>query len=191
MKKYPLFELASVLLKRLAKPLAEKVANVAQNSPYLANVVCIPLGQAFHRLKVRIRLKNLGIEKNKIPYLPKENASELGAQVLLEGSLVLLALLIVIYEHYKPKKMSKCQVERQYLRKRLEHLNDVVVDQNALINVNIHSLKSLANENVGDSWCKDECKRYDCHRGIRRRRSATGPARGCFAKGERTKTRAR
>ncbi len=79
---FPLTKLGYLLLRQLAKPIANFVTKRAKNSKIFSRYVFIPTAQMFHYLDVKIRMKILQLGKvNSVPKLDEKRAIETGTQV--------------------------------------------------------------------------------------------------------------
>ncbi|CAH1116715.1 unnamed protein product [Phaedon cochleariae] len=97
---FPAAKLGTLLLKQISKPIANAVKNQAKSSPVFRKYVCMPPAQFYNwcEVKAKMWILNLGKPVN-IPILSEAMAIELGANLLGEGIIFIIAAGILISEY--------------------------------------------------------------------------------------------
>ncbi|KAL1460714.1 hypothetical protein WDU94_012667 [Cyamophila willieti] len=97
---FPLAKLGALLLKQVSKPLANAVKNRAKTHPTFRAYVCMPPAQFYNWCEVQFKMYLLNLGKPiEVPKLNENQAIELGANILGEGIIFVIAAVIVIAEY--------------------------------------------------------------------------------------------
>ncbi|XP_050306668.1 optic atrophy 3 protein homolog [Anthonomus grandis grandis] len=121
---FPAAKLGALLLKQVSKPIATVVKNQAKSSPVFRKYVCMPPAQFYNwcEIKAKMWILNLGKPVN-IPVLSEAQAIELGANLLGEAIIFLIAAGILINE-YNRSSVKEAAKEAS----RLQELSDIKSD---------------------------------------------------------------
>jgi len=115
---FPAAKLGALLLKQVSKPVATIVKTQAKNSPIFRKYVCMPPAQFYNwcEIKAKMWILNLGKPVN-IPVLNEAQAIELGANLLGEAIIFLIAAGILINEYARSsaKETAKEEAKKQEL----------------------------------------------------------------------------
>ncbi|CAG9764839.1 unnamed protein product [Ceutorhynchus assimilis] len=97
---FPAAKLGALLIKQVSKPIATVLKNQAKSSPIFRKYVCMPPAQFYNwcEIKSKMWILNLGKPVN-IPVLNEAQAIELGANLLGEAVIFLIAAGILISEY--------------------------------------------------------------------------------------------
>eukprot|EP01031_Cornospumella_fuschlensis_P041124 gene41124-50171_t len=124
----PLLKLAGLLVKTLAKPVANRIKIEARKHPKLS-ALCVRMGQMSHQLTSRITIISQGYRVLNVDPLPEEEALSRGINILSETFVFTVAgtLLTFEYARSEAKSAQKAQqIEEQdrqfraYLEQRFE-----------------------------------------------------------------------
>jgi len=102
----PLVKLVGLAVKQfVSKPVASLLKSQVKTRPFLKNRICIPLGRFYHNFKERFSPTVKGSLKSRrrraIPRIEDEAAMELGAELIGEASIYVIAVLVLISEGIK------------------------------------------------------------------------------------------
>ncbi|KAL1500994.1 hypothetical protein ABEB36_006401 [Hypothenemus hampei] len=99
---FPAAKLGALLLKQVSKPIATVVKNQAKSSPIFRKYVCMPPAQFYNwcEIKAKMWILNLGKPVN-IPVLNEAQAIELGANLLGEAIIFIIAAGILVNEYQR------------------------------------------------------------------------------------------
>jgi len=102
----PLVKLVGLAVKQfVSKPVASLLKSQVKTRPFLKNRICIPLGRFYHNFKERFSPTVKGSLKSRrrraIPRIEDEAAMELGAELIGEVSIYVIAVLVLISEGIK------------------------------------------------------------------------------------------
>ncbi|XP_072387084.1 optic atrophy 3 protein homolog [Diabrotica undecimpunctata] len=116
---FPAAKLGALLLKQISKPIANALKTQAKSSPVFRKYVCMPPAQFYNwcEVKTKMWILNLGKPVN-IPVLNEAMAIELGANLLGEGIIFLIAagLLIMEYNRSSNKEAAKEEAKKQEMQ---------------------------------------------------------------------------
>lgn len=116
---FPAAKLGALLLKQISKPIANAVKSQAKSSPVFRKYVCMPPAQFYNwcEIKAKMWILNLGKPVN-IPVLNEAMAIELGANLLGEGIIFIIAagILIAEYNRSANKEAAKEEAKLQEMR---------------------------------------------------------------------------
>ncbi|XP_066249112.1 optic atrophy 3 protein homolog [Euwallacea similis] len=121
---FPAAKLGALLLKQVSKPIATVVKNQAKSSPIFRRYVCMPPAQFYNwcEIKSKMWILNLGKPVN-IPVLNEAQAIELGANLLGEAIIFIIAAGILINEYARSSAKESAKEEA-----RVKELNDLRSD---------------------------------------------------------------
>ncbi|XP_046688194.1 putative OPA3-like protein CG13603 [Homalodisca vitripennis] len=112
---FPVAKLGALLIRQISKPLANAIAKNAKQHPWFSRVICMPPAQFYNWCEVRMKLWVLNLGKPvKVPKLNEAMAIELGASLLGEFIIFLIAagLLLAEYTRQTRKETAK-EIARQ------------------------------------------------------------------------------
>ena len=130
---FPLAKLGVLLVKQISKPISRRVARTANQSQLFRDWICIPIGQVFHNVEVRIKRASLDLpfnragdtqKKYKVPRLSDKQAVEQGSEIISEVLILSVAIGVIVYEftrsqqEKREEEAMKAQ-ERQVLKDKL------------------------------------------------------------------------
>lgn len=104
MAPFPLVKLAIVFFKQISKPLANQIKVRAKNSEFFKKYVCMPPAQFYHWYDVNLRMRMLGIETKKVAKMNEEAAVILGADILGEAVILIIAVAGLGLEYARRSK---------------------------------------------------------------------------------------
>ncbi|XP_023018129.2 putative OPA3-like protein CG13603 [Leptinotarsa decemlineata] len=109
---FPAAKLGALILKQISKPIANVLKSQAKSSPVFRKYVCLPPAQFYNwcEVKSKMWILNLGKPVN-IPVLNEAMAIELGANLLGEGIIFLIAAGILISEYNRSSKKEAAKEE--------------------------------------------------------------------------------
>ncbi|KAF7494388.1 Putative OPA3-like protein [Sarcoptes scabiei] len=117
---FPLIKLAALAIRQISKPLANVIKTKAKNSPVFRNYICMPPAQMYHYFEVNVKMKLLGLGKpSNVNKLNETAAIELGAELLGESIIFIVAVLTLTAEYYRQSKKSAAEavaIEERWLK---------------------------------------------------------------------------
>ena len=133
---FPLAKLGVLLVKQISKPISRRVAKTASHSQIFRDWICIPIGQVFHNVEVRIKRASLDLPFNragdkqtkyKVPRLSDKQAVEQGSEIISEVLILSVAIGVIVYEFTKSQQEKREEEavkahERQMLREKLYNM---------------------------------------------------------------------
>ncbi|XP_030759762.1 putative OPA3-like protein CG13603 [Sitophilus oryzae] len=122
---FPAAKLGALLLKQVSKPIANVVKNQAKSSPVFRKYVCMPPAQFYNwcEIKSKMWILNLGKPVN-IPVLNEAQAIELGANLLGEAIIFIIAAGILLSE-YNRSSNKEAAKEQARIQELLDLRNDI------------------------------------------------------------------
>lgn len=107
---FPVAKLGALLLRQISKPIASFAKERAKQNPFFRTYICMPPAQFYNwcEVKMKMWILNLGKPVN-IPSLNETMAIELGANLLGEGIIFIIAagLLFLEYSRQVRKDTAK------------------------------------------------------------------------------------
>ncbi|KFM63192.1 putative OPA3-like protein, partial [Stegodyphus mimosarum] len=134
---FPLVKLAALALRQISKPLANRLKNRAKNSLFFRTYICMPPAQLYHWVEVNVKMRMLNLGKpTEVPKLNEAMAIELGADLLGEATIFMVAVLTLTAEYVRNARNEKAKEAAKEERFRsiendVEDLKFVVEKQNA------------------------------------------------------------
>ncbi|XP_045133079.1 putative OPA3-like protein CG13603 isoform X3 [Portunus trituberculatus] len=128
---FPLAKLGALVIKQVSKPLANVAKNRAKNSHFFRTYVLMPPAQFYHWCEVRLKMYVMNIgrsgQKTTIPKLSEEAAIELGGNLLGEGVIFSIAVVILAFEvsRQKEKEKKKEEAERAFIDSLENRINEL------------------------------------------------------------------
>ncbi|ENN77482.1 putative OPA3-like protein CG13603 [Dendroctonus ponderosae] len=122
---FPVAKLGALLLKQVSKPIATVVKNQAKSSPVFRKYVCMPPAQFYNwcEIKAKMWILNLGKPVN-IPVLNEAQAIELGANLLGEAIIFIIAAGVLINEYYR-SSVKEAAKEAARIQELTDMKNDI------------------------------------------------------------------
>ncbi|GJQ66617.1 hypothetical protein Trydic_g4589 [Trypoxylus dichotomus] len=164
---FPAAKLGALLLKQISKPIANAVKSQAKNSPTFRKYVCMPPAQFYNwcEVKTKMWILNLGKPVN-IPVLNEAMAIDLGANLLGEGIIFLIAAGILIGEYYRSslkegKKEAAKKAEMEQLQRTLQELYFTMEKQGAQIRELTRGMHDLESRVVQKPWLPKKGSMHD------------------------------
>jgi len=138
---FPLSKLAFMYVKKIAQPLARRIASKARSSDVVKRYLCLPPANLYHfyEAKIKFRLMNLGkIRVTKVPKLDEKTAIDLGSNLCAEFVIMSVASAIAFNELRKYKlrereEEARIEAERQEMMDNLDSLSRIVDTQHSQI----------------------------------------------------------
>ncbi|KAI4469241.1 optic atrophy 3 protein opa3 [Holotrichia oblita] len=155
---FPAAKLGALLLKQISKPIANAAKAQAKNSPVFRKYICMPPAQFYNWCEVQTKMwiLNLGKPVN-IPVLNEAMAIELGANLLGEGIIFLIAAGILIGEYYRSsvketKKEEAKKAEMVQIQRTLQELYFTMEKQGAELREMTRNMHDLETRVVQIPW---------------------------------------
>ncbi|KAI8084620.1 optic atrophy 3 protein-domain-containing protein [Halteromyces radiatus] len=130
-------KLGSLLIKTLAKPVANSIKTQAKQHPTFKEF-CIGVAQKSHRLEMTLKMNFLGYKKEVIRPLNDARAIESGANFISEAFVFGVAASIIIAENWRSRNKDKNR--RNYVDDALESLES---RNNELVEKMEYNIKTL------------------------------------------------
>ncbi|KAF2899745.1 hypothetical protein ILUMI_06429 [Ignelater luminosus] len=184
---FPAAKLGALLLKQISKPIANYIKHHAKTSPVFRTYVCMPPAQFYNwcEVKTKMWILNLGKPVN-IPVLNEAMAIELGANLLGEGVIFVIAAGILINEYSRSSKKEAArevakQEEMQSINLELQELFFQMEEQRVQIKELLRTVAELETQvpQKPTSLC-DRNKDKDQDRPKRSPPSSPGSSNGCL-----------
>ncbi|KAK9884220.1 hypothetical protein WA026_005170 [Henosepilachna vigintioctopunctata] len=109
---FPVAKLGALLLKQISKPIANAVKEQAKTSPVFRKYVCLPPAQFYNWCEEKAKMWVLNLGKPvSVPIYNEKMAIELGANLLGEGIIFIIAAGIVIAEYSRSARKEAAKEE--------------------------------------------------------------------------------
>ncbi|KAG8190847.1 hypothetical protein JTE90_028343 [Oedothorax gibbosus] len=134
---FPIVKLAALAVRQISKPLANRLKAKAKNSHFFRTYVCMPPAQFYHWVEVNVKMRMLNLGKpHEVPKLNETMAIELGADLLGEATIFMVAVLTLTAEYVRTSRNEKAKLAAtedrfKTLENDIEDLRFVVDKQNA------------------------------------------------------------
>jgi len=144
---FPLSKLAFMYVKKIAQPLANRIAARAVKDEKFKEVFVLAPANLYHfyEAKIKFRFMNIGkIRVKKVPKLDEKTALQLGSNLCAEFIILSLASAIALNEVMKFKERER--LKDQQTQENFNELNDCIDRLNRIIeqqNKDIEKLKIL------------------------------------------------
>lgn len=136
----PLIKFGVLLVRTVAKPFASALKERAKTSPTFERL-WISIAQTYHQAEVRLRRNLLGYKTDEVVALDKDKAIQLGAEMVSELTLLLVACGAVYFE-YARSRGKEIEKEEKYNRV-MKAASDSVEDLKILIEGTIKENQGL------------------------------------------------
>ncbi|KAJ4436639.1 hypothetical protein ANN_16770 [Periplaneta americana] len=155
---FPIAKLGSLLIRQVSKPIANMLIRRAKNYPFFRQYVCMPPAQFYNWCEVQCKMwiLNLGKPVN-IPPLNEAMAIELGANLIGEGLIFMIAVGVLYSEYSRQVRKDKAkedarQEEIQRLNMILEDLYFQSEKQDAQIRELMRAVNDLQGRVIHKPW---------------------------------------
>ncbi|KAK4010558.1 hypothetical protein OUZ56_019703 [Daphnia magna] len=131
MSALPVAKLAALVVKQLAKPLANLAKEKAKESYFFRTYICMPPAQFYHRCEVKLKMWAMNLGKAvEIPKLNEAMAIELGGTLLGEGIIFITGAVLVTAEVVRRNKKDAAleQARRNEMESILDRLRDMEIE---------------------------------------------------------------
>ncbi|XP_015922336.1 putative OPA3-like protein CG13603 [Parasteatoda tepidariorum] len=134
---FPLAKLAALAIRQVSKPLANRLKTKAKSSLFFRTYICMPPAQLYHWVEVNVKMRLLNLGKpSEVPKLNEAMAIELGADLLGEATIFMIAVFTITAEYIRSSRNEKAKLaatEQRFktLENDVEELRFVVEKQSA------------------------------------------------------------
>ncbi|XP_034664212.1 putative OPA3-like protein CG43998 [Drosophila subobscura] len=109
---FPIGKVFIFTMKKISRPVSNLLKSYAKHHPVFRRIVCIPPGQLYNNLEVRLKLHFLKLKQPKrVPLLTPAMATKVGADLLGEVIVTSIGVFLLYYE-----------VSRQRLKDEKKHI---------------------------------------------------------------------
>ncbi|KAI8900532.1 optic atrophy 3 protein-domain-containing protein [Globomyces pollinis-pini] len=156
-------KLGNLLVKTLAKPLANRLKRSAQQSTFFENI-CIQIAQSYNRLDMKLKMNFLDYKTEPITPLSEAKAVELGANFLSELIIFSVGAITIMGEAYRSNKSKNdkqkdmvdaiieleenLRIHQLLLQSQQSQINDLIYAEK--------SLKTIVDEQLSSTKVKME-----------------------------------
>ncbi|XP_023334296.1 optic atrophy 3 protein isoform X1 [Eurytemora carolleeae] len=98
---FPLSKLAFMYVKKVAQPIASRIARKAEKDNWFKTYICLPPANLYHFYEAKIKFKVMNIGRTRISKVPKLNekaAIELGSNLCAEFIIMSVASILALHE---------------------------------------------------------------------------------------------
>ncbi|XP_023505687.1 optic atrophy 3 protein isoform X2 [Equus przewalskii] len=121
---FPMAKLLYLGIRQVSKPLANRIKEAARRSEFFKTYICLPPAQLYHWAEMRAKMRILGFNAEAVKPLNEEAAAELGAELLGEATIFVVACSCLVLEYRRQQTQQRRQ-ERER-RAALEAMRDEV-----------------------------------------------------------------
>lgn len=145
-------KLGALLVKTLAKPVANSIKTQAKNHPRFKEF-CIGIAQGSHKFQMTLKMKFLGYKTEKIRPLNDTRAIEAGANFLSEAFIFSVAASIIIAETWRSHSNAKNRRNHvddalENLENRTQVLTEMIEETKRLHQMNEERLTQIEEGNI-------------------------------------------
>lgn len=109
---FPIAKLGTLLLRQISKPIANIVKERAKKSPFFRTYICMPPAQFYNWCEVKAKMWILDLGKpTVVPSLNEAMAIELGANLLGEGIIFVIAAGVLVLEYVRGVRKESAKEE--------------------------------------------------------------------------------
>lgn len=113
---FPIAKLGALLIKQVSKPIANVVKERAKTHPFFRKYFCMPPAQLYNWCEVQTKMWILNLGKPvSVPVLNEAMAIELGANLVGEGIIFIIAAGIVLSEYNRSTRKENAKEEEKEL----------------------------------------------------------------------------
>ncbi|XP_023334298.1 putative OPA3-like protein CG13603 isoform X3 [Eurytemora carolleeae] len=138
---FPLSKLAFMYVKKVAQPIASRIARKAEKDNWFKTYICLPPANLYHFYEAKIKFKVMNIGRTRISKVPKLNekaAIELGSNLCAEFIIMSVASILALHEVRK-YKAREIEVEER-LNKETKDLSVFWIPEKMLQPIFLYSL---------------------------------------------------
>ncbi|XP_010850907.1 PREDICTED: optic atrophy 3 protein [Bison bison bison] len=124
---FPMAKLLYLGIRQVSKPLANRIKEAARRSEFFKTYICLPPAQLYHWVEMRAKMRLMGFNAETIKPLNEEAAAELGAELLGEATIFLVACGCLVLEYSRQKTQQRRKEGEQLaawdaMRDEVDHL---------------------------------------------------------------------
>ncbi|XP_044729856.1 optic atrophy 3 protein homolog [Chrysoperla carnea] len=141
---FPAAKLASLFIKQISKPIATLAKERAKSHPFFRTYICMPPAQFYNwcEIKTKMWVLNMGRPVN-IPVLSEAMAIELGANLLGEGIIFIIAAGLLIAEY--TRQVRKETAKEQARLDELQRIQDNILEIQNMVKTQEMQIQNLSN----------------------------------------------
>ncbi|XP_017143901.1 putative OPA3-like protein CG43998 [Drosophila miranda] len=158
---FPIGKVFIFTMKQISKPVSNLLKSYARHHPFFRRIVCIPPGQVYNNLEVRLKLHLLKLKQPKrVPPLTPAMATRIGADILGEVIVTSIGVFLLYYEVTRnrlknEKKHEKHREQRMLLDQRIGSLNtNIDRNENEIRKIKAALSFELENYRYRDDGCE-------------------------------------
>ncbi|XP_045296834.1 optic atrophy 3 protein isoform X2 [Leopardus geoffroyi] len=124
---FPMAKLLYLGIRQVSKPLANRIKEAARRSEFFKTYICLPPAQLYHWAEMRAKMRLMGFRAEAVKPLNEDAAAELGAELLGEATVFLVAGGCLVLEYWRHqaqqrRKRSERQTAWEAMRDEVGHL---------------------------------------------------------------------
>ncbi|XDC82260.1 hypothetical protein R6Z07F_013433 [Ovis aries] len=124
---FPMAKLLYLGIRQVSKPLANRIKEAARRSEFFKTYICLPPAQLYHWVEMRAKMRLMGFNAETIKPLNEEAAAELGAELLGEATIFMVACGCLVLEYSRQKTQQRRKEGEQLatwdaMRDEVDHL---------------------------------------------------------------------
>ncbi|KAM9756676.1 optic atrophy 3 protein isoform 1-T1 [Dama dama] len=124
---FPMAKLLYLGIRQVSKPLANRIKEAARRSEFFKTYICLPPAQLYHWVEMRAKMRLMGFNAETIKPLNEEAAAELGAELLGEATIFVVACSCLVLEYSRQKTQQRRKEGEQLaawdaMRDEVDHL---------------------------------------------------------------------
>ncbi|XP_055267837.1 optic atrophy 3 protein isoform X1 [Moschus berezovskii] len=104
---FPMAKLLYLGIRQVSKPLANRIKEAARRSEFFKTYICLPPAQLYHWVEMRAKMRLMGFNAETIKPLNEEAAAELGAELLGEATIFVVACGCLVLEYSRQKTQQR------------------------------------------------------------------------------------
>ncbi|XP_064345498.1 optic atrophy 3 protein isoform X2 [Camelus dromedarius] len=101
---FPMAKLLYLGIRQVSKPLANRIKEAARRSEFFKTYICLPPAQLYHWMEMRTKMRLMGFNAESVKPLNEEAAAELGAELLGEATIFVMACSCLVLEYWRHQK---------------------------------------------------------------------------------------
>ncbi|XP_069918194.1 optic atrophy 3 protein isoform X2 [Oryctolagus cuniculus] len=110
---FPMAKLLYLGIRQVSKPLANRIKEAARRSEFFKTYICLPPAQLYHWVEMRTKMSVMGFKAEAVKPLNEEAAAELGAELLGEATIFIVACSCLLLEYWRQQaQRRRNKVER-------------------------------------------------------------------------------
>lgn len=157
---FPIAKLGALLIRQVSKPIANVIKERAKTHPFFRKYFCMPPAQFYNWCEVQAKMWILNLGKPvSVPVLNEAMAIELGANLVGEGLIFVIAAAIVLSEYNRSSRKEAAKEEEKMkemdtLQYKIQELYFQTEAQAAQIRELTRTISSLETRAVTKPWSK-------------------------------------